>query len=421
MGIPEQRRFWTGRRLVITLVTLSCALLSVKSALTLITARAAPDFALTISPHSPAALAGKGEQTFLAALTSGKFSPLVSLAAPAKQALTGQALSPLAIRQLAYAHLASGDERLGNRLLALARKTTRRDFGVQLWSIEQAVQRNDLDGAVRGYASTMEVLDESWGILFPRLGSAIQNPEIAGKLAPYVRQGGRWVVPFLNTTLAKPGSELSLVRLMQLAGPMPREVRADGFDKTLGSVLIARGKFAPARAYYLSLPYAQPSLLQSVAVTNQSFLDRHGPFAWQMFDQMSSGAALEGDSTMSVFADDSVRGLVARKVLYLPPGVYRFSQRYQETEMPSGAFIQWELQCGDEQGTLRTAWRSEPLRPKSGTALGQNFVVPSGCSNQILSLVVAGGVDRNRTTAIVGPIGILSASETSTSVEQNQK
>lgn len=384
--------------------------------MTTVTARSSPHIALSVSPQSPAALVGQGEQTFLAALTSGRNEPLIALAGPAQLALRRQPLTPLAIRQLAYARLLSGQEKQGDQLLALARHATRRDFGVQLWHIEQAVERNDLDGAISGYVSTMDVLDESWGILFPRLGSAIENPEISRKLAPYVRAGGRWVVPFLNTTLARPNSELPLVRLMGLSRPMSSEVRADGFDKSLGTVLLARGKFAEARSYYLSLPYASPALLRDVAISSQAFAEKHGPFAWQLSDQLSAGAVLDGDRTISAFADDSVRAVVASKILFLTPGNYRFSQRYGEMELPQGAFVQWELQCLTADRAVKSVWRSGELRPKAGGAAQLAFSIPMACPGQRLELLIAGGIDRNRTSVI---IAALKLAKTQSTLERN--
>lgn len=412
MVIPVESSFWTRRRIAVLAVTLVLSLLSARSALTAVTARSAPSVALAVSPASPAALVGKGEANFLAALTSGKTQPIVALGKPAKRALEEQPLSPLAIRQLAYAQLLAGREKQGNRLLALARTATRRDFGVQLWSIEKAVERNDLNGAIRGYVSTMDVLDESWGILFPRLGAALGNDEIVEKLAPYIRSGGRWVVPFLNATLATPGSELPVVRLMKKVGQMPPEVRSDGFDKSLARVLLARGRYAEARAYYLSLPYAKPSLLEDVTITSQTAMDQHGPLAWQLSDQLSTGAVMDSDSTISAFADDSVRGVVARKVLYLPAGDYRFSQRYGDVEMPDGGFVQWELLCVDGNGVASSAWKSAEIRPKAGALMQFSVAVPSGCVGQTMQLLVAGGIDRNRTNVTLTVLKIVKSPNT---------
>jgi hypothetical protein len=392
---------WTPFRVAVVVFGVALAGLSARSALTAVTARTAPQFALSVSPSNPAALTGFGEQRFLAALASGKNSALIALAGPARAALAAQALSPTALRQLGYAQLLSGDVKGGNRLLALARKATRRDFGVQLWSIEEAVNRNDLDGAIRGYVSTMEVLDESWGILFPRLAAAIENPEISAKLAPYIRRGGRWVVPFLNLSLAKNGSELPILNLVKQVGRLPAEAQTDGFDQSLLRVLIARGRILEARQFYLSQPYADRDLLENVAIPSQELVDQQGPVVWQFRDALSFGGMLDSDRSVTIFADDSVRGVAAAKLLFLGPGQYRLMQKYADVEMPAGGFVQWKLNCLLQANATREAWVSAPLRPRAGATLGEVVNIPAGCPAQTLELSVAGGIDRNRTSVTI--------------------
>lgn len=391
----------TPLRIAVVIISFVVAGFSARSALTAVTARTYPQTALAISPNNPAALIGAGEERFLVGLTRGQDGALIALAGPAKAALAGQALSPAALRQLAYAQLLSGNVKNGNLLLALARKATRRDFGVQLWSIEEAVDRNDIDGALRGYVSTMEVLDESWGILFPRLAAAIENPEISRKLAPYIRRGGRWIVPFLNSSLAKNGAEIPILSLVERVGPLPAEAEVDGFDQSLLRVLIARGRLLEARRYYLSQPYADRTLLENVSLPSQEIVDRQGPMTWQFRDELSFGGVLNSDRSLTVFADDSVRGAAAVKLLFLTPGQYRFSQKYADVEIPAGGFVQWKLTCSLSTKTIGPAWETTELRPRPGSILADAFNVPVGCPAQTLELNVAGGIDRNRTSITI--------------------
>jgi hypothetical protein len=118
-----------------------------------------PDMALRFVPDHPLALSRKADELF-----AEKQDPatLAKVEAMAKQSLRGGALNPVAIRLLGYVADVRGDQKKARELMLLSQKVSRRDFGTQLWLIEDAVARGDKKQALYHYDIAMRTTPSSW-------------------------------------------------------------------------------------------------------------------------------------------------------------------------------------------------------------------------------------------------------------------
>ena len=157
-----------------------------------------PDMALRFVPDHPLALSRKADELF-----AEKQDPatLAKVEAMAKQSLRGGALNPVAIRLLGYVADVRGDQKKARELMLLSQKVSRRDFGTQLWLIEDAVARGDKKQALYHYDIALRTTPSSFPILLPTLVGALDDPEVRSGLAPYVKAAPGWLPSFLGEAI----------------------------------------------------------------------------------------------------------------------------------------------------------------------------------------------------------------------------
>ncbi len=162
------------------------------------------------------ALSRKADELFAA-----KQDPatLAKVEAMAKQSLRGGALNPVAIRLLGYVADARGDQKKAREFMLLSQKVSRRDFGTQLWLIEDAVKRNDKKQALYHYDIAMRTTPSSFPLLFPTLTGALDDPEVRAGLAPYVKAAPEWLLSFLPHAIGTSENPSYLVDVLLKAGP----------------------------------------------------------------------------------------------------------------------------------------------------------------------------------------------------------
>ena len=139
--------YWAKLFAIVT-ITGYLAWLSFIHAVANITWQQQPDLALSFVPDHPLALSRKADELFAEKQDA---ATLAKVEAMAKQSLRGGALNPVAIRLLGYVADMRGDEKKARELMLLSQKVSRRDFGTQLWLIEDAVARGDKKQALYHY------------------------------------------------------------------------------------------------------------------------------------------------------------------------------------------------------------------------------------------------------------------------------
>lgn len=284
-----------------------------------------------------------------------------------------------------------------------AQRLSRRNLPTQLWSIEDAVRRGDIPGALRQYDITLRVMPELWEVLFPVLAAASNNDDIRAALVPTLSAGSSWG-PFFLEFLAKnspdPRATTKLFTALQRAGHPPSAATQAGIvDK-----LVDIGLYDDAWAYYTTFRRGadrrqsrDPDFLANVRAASK--------FDWQPVETDGVVATLQdGILDVSVLANSG--GAVVRQMQLLPPGTYRLDGRTNGIDPASDAQSYWVLTC--QSG--REIGRTPLLRPHdtSGRFEGM-FTVSSECPVQTLTLIVrpsestdrlAGQIDRARLTAV---------------------
>lgn len=351
-----------------------------------------PDTALYYVPDHPLALSRKADELFAQRQDP---ATLAKVEAMARQSLRGGALNPAAIRLLGYVADARGDTKTARDLMLLSQRVSRRDFGTQLWLIEDAVARNDKAAAIYHYDIAMRTTPGSFPILFPTLTGALDDPEVRVALAPIVRQAPVWLPAYLGSAINSIANPANLADVLVKAGRLPDEENYRNMSNALLAQLAAKNKFPAFQQYYLSLKGGNKAAFQSASLTKATVNLAYPAAGWQAFETAGVGGAFSqpdatGRFSLAAFAGSGERGEVMRKLLFLEPGSYRFQAQYAALEAVSDAEIRWDLQCITPAGNVGKWFVDTPIR-RGNFAQMQDFTVGNDCRAQLLILQAAGG------------------------------
>ncbi|WP_430442945.1 hypothetical protein [Sphingorhabdus contaminans] len=383
--------FWV-KLVSIAAITCTLAWLSFIHAVANITWQQNPDLALRFVPDHPLALSRKADELFAA-----KQDPatLAKVEAMAKQSLRGGALNPVAIRLLGYVADARGDRKKAREFMLLSQKVSRRDFGTQLWLIEDAVARNDKKQALYHYDIAMRTTPSSFPLLFPTLTGALDDPEVRAGLAPYVKAAPEWLLSFLPHAIGTMENPSYLVDVLLKAGPLPdRPEYREQFNYLL-LTLASKGQFSAFERYYASLPSVRPKALQTATMNKDTVNLRYAAAGWQLTENSAIGGAFSeadkrGAFTLSAFAGSGERGELMRKLLFFKPGSYRFAAQYDAQSSAPDSEIRWDLSCVSAKGNSGKWFTSRTVQAgRSGDV--QSFTLGADCPHQLLQLQLAGG------------------------------
>lgn len=351
-----------------------------------------PDMALRFVPDHPLALSRKADELFA---QSQSPATLARVEAMAKQSLRGGALNPVAIRLLGYVADARGNRDKARELMLLSQKVSRRDFGTQLWLIEDAVARDDKKQALYHYDIALRTTPSSFPILMPTLVGALNDPEVRSGLAPYVKAAPNWLPAFLGEAINTAENPANVAAVLIQAGQLPDRDEYRSLQNALLSQLAAKFQFPAFRQYYLGLKGSNAATLQSAGLNMLSINLPHSVAGWQLVDHPAIGGTFSsadnaGRSTLLAFAGSGERGELMRKYLFLKPGNYQFSALYDAAEAAPDSEIRWEMQCLSAAANVSKWIAAAPVRQGRSSA-SQPFSLGTECPYQLLTLQLAGG------------------------------
>lgn len=383
--------YWL-KLVVIFSVTGYLAWLSFIHAVANVTWQQNPDMALSYVPDHPLALSRKADELF-----AEKQDPatLVKVEAMAKESLRGGALNPVAIRLLGYVADVRGDQKKARELMLLSHKVSRRDFGTQLWLIEDSVAQGDKKQALYHYDIAMRTTPSSHAVLMPTLVGALSDPEVRVALAPHVNAAPEWLPAFLGQAISTIENPANLADVLVKAGGLPDREDYRGHSNSLLAQLAAKGQFPAFRQYYLSLSGSKVSTFASATFTKDTVNLRYPVAGWQITENPAFGGTFsqadkDGRHSLSAFAGTGERGELMRKYMFLKPGNYRFVARHNSQDSAADAEVKWELQCLSASGNVAKWAVAEPVHQGRFIA-EQDFSIGTECPNQLLMLQVAGG------------------------------
>lgn len=384
----QQRPAWkTG-----TIVATGLLLLWVASGVTLSLTwgRRVPNAVVALWPFSV-------EAREVAAAQAMEAQSLGHSAALANAVLALDPSSVIAARVAGMAAIQLGRKERGIRLLRYAQSLSRRDLFTQLALSEIAVDKGDIEGALRHYDIALRTSDLADRILMPILVPASREPAIAAPLGRMLEQRPAWRLRFVYSLLtADPygDSVPALIRAARLDLDDPLE---RGFASKAVEGLIDRGRAPEAFALFNAMAKVRGSGHQ---VRNGNFTadDRVPPIDWALTDEPTLGAVKEAvDGTpsrkvLSLIATAGRGGPVARQLLMLPPGQHMLGFTAGSVPDNDAGQPTVTIVCAREGGAALLAVRA-PTAPVRGVTVRRQFAVPADCDTQWLSIAIGSSMD----------------------------
>ena len=302
-----------------------------------------------------------------------------------RAALRRDPTAVLAAGTLGFITLARGDAAGARRLLAYAQMLSRRNVQTQLWSIEDAVARNDIAGALRWYDIALRTKPQLSDTLYPVLAQAARDPSIRTALVRTLAGKPLWAdsyVSYAAQQKSDPQSTAALFVALRARGiAIPSSAQA-----SVVNVLLDAGNIDQAWRYYTVIrPGADRRRARDPRFT--AMLETSSAFDWATLAENGVAASIQrtrGGGAFEFSAPASVGGPVLQQVQLLPPGIYRLAGHSDGIAQDARALPYWMLTCRSDGRELGRV--SVPNSVQSGGMFAGSLTVPAGCPVQMLTL-----------------------------------
>lgn len=369
-------------RIVTTIVAGWLAYVSVSNALAEALADHSPAKAHAIAPGNARIAARLSEQL------SGPNSPAADrqdAIALARSALLGDPTAQEAVATLGIQASVLGNVDDARRLFEYSERLSRRDLRTELWSIEDAVGRGDIAGALHHYDVALRTKPKASAVLYPVLIRALEDPPIRTALVDMLAARPLWgdnFITFAAGSSVDPNAVVAFLRQLRAKGvAVPMNVNGMAVDQ-----LIVSGQFHEAWEYYAGL---HPGASKNES-RDAKFAGGNGSgslFDWRTFNDSAKttwiGQTGDGGSfDFSVLPETA--GPLLQQLELLSPGRYVLDGQSTGLSQAAGSGPYWVLRCrrGSEVGRVEV-----PNSEQADGRFSGVLVVPEGCPVQILALI----------------------------------
>lgn len=305
----------------------------------------------------------------------------------ARQALVDEPLSVPALTARAINADLRGDLRSARELFLHSDKLSRRELGVRLWLIEDAVARTDIRDALRHYDIALRTSKNAPALLFPVLASAIGDPAISQALGDTMRARPPWSEAFFDFVAGSGASPVAAASLFSRLSRQGVEPPASARARII-ETLVGAGDFDTAWSFYKTLR-GDVDRTRSRDRTFNSIASIPTFFDWtSKMDDPGLTASIGSDAQGGTFefsAPSTLGGIVLQQGQFLPPGTYRLEGVSANLATSIDARPYWQLSCLDnrELGRVDVPDSTYNRGRYSGT-----FEVDAACPVQMLRLIV---------------------------------
>lgn len=319
-----------------------------------------------------------------------------------REALRQDPTTVAAAATLGIVTLSQNNPSAARRLLAYAQMLSRRDVQTQLWSIEDAVGRGDVAGALRWYDIALRTKPELSDVLYPVLAQASQDPTIRAALVHTLAGKPAWSESYIDYAAKRENNSQSTATLfvaLRARGVLiPTSAQA-----SVVNTLLNTGNVEQAWRYYTAI---RPGATRAQARDSRftALIDTPSAFDWTTLSNSSVSASIQrtrDGGTFDFSAPASIGGPVLQQVQLLPTGTYRLSGHTTGIAQEKRALPYWMLTChsdGRELGRVTVTNSAQ-----AGGNFAGALTVPANCPVQTLTLFaqasdavggIAGQIDR---------------------------
>lgn len=366
------------------LATLAAALgfFSVSDTLANVVVKGDAAAAYSLAPWDGVIAANLAQTEMSTEPVSGRQSHLAQLA---REAIILDATAVEALDVLGLQAQLRGETGVALNIFSQSMALSRRELRPQIWAIEEAVSRGDIDGALHQYDIALRTSRRGPDMLFPVLASAISEPKVRTALIRRLRAGPIWnerFITYVGRAQIDPVAAVSFFREGERLG-LPIK---DSDRTAVVNALARRGKIELAWDYYSTFRSADNNRSRDAKFTSN--IEAPAVFDWTPHNAPGiSGIIQQGrdGGVVDFSAAPSVGGVVLEQLQVLAPGRYSFESTVEDLEQPERSKPYWVLSCQSGQEIGRIPLPNAQSTQKRVTG---SFNLPSGCSVQTLALVL---------------------------------
>ncbi len=369
----------------------------------LVTSR--PSLAIRLNPWSSSALAARAIGMLE---NDAGANSAISAEQKAKESLSLSLVNSDAIRSLAMAKAMNGQTDVTDELMSAAESMSRRDLLVQLWLIEDAVSKGNVQTALQHYDRALTTQTSAPEILFPILAEALSDHELAREISKFIRRDASWTGRFVDYAISESRGITALAGVVLAAGGLPAGPDRDRQEEMILRRLIAEGHFSDALNFAMRMPNANRQALLEPNLTFASVHPRFAPLSWHINDAIAGATAQTSGSNVAVevTVNPDSSEIALEKIKFLKPTGLNLSTTYTFRSVQSGDFAVWEVACPSKDGTPTVA-TSFPIRPVfAGRPSTMNYHVSASCNPVLLRLKVSGGSGTESNVLILNSISV---------------
>lgn len=359
-------------------------------------AAANPFLAARIAPSNPRpklALA-----TALLLLRGGRLPPDVRRDAVAALAKAPLAEEPFLIAGIEA--LARGDVRKGEQLLTEVRRRNPRQRLARLLLLDRYLREHRTKEATVEITVLVRLIGGAGGVLTGQLAQMASDPATAPQMLPILAAHPDLQGAVLDS-LAANGKDPELIMRVAALSRGRYIGRNEPWQRQLLAGLVQRGELGRALIIWAKLAGVPPPADGQKGLYDGAFRGAPGaePFNWSLATEGIGVAERTGRSSLQVDYYGHDAGSLARQLLVLRPGRYRFRFRVSGDASGEGSRLAWTLTCHPDGAVLlRLPLAGIDSTPKEFKA---DFAVPAGCASQWLTLAgVPGDVETGQSVTL---------------------
>ncbi|MEM8724878.1 MAG: hypothetical protein AAGE86_05065 [Pseudomonadota bacterium] len=347
-----------------------------------------PALALSIDDDDPVALVRNAQINLAAgAVPAGGDNAILGIV---RQSVSDLPINAPAFRLYGLSSAANADLPGVREQMAVSERMERRDAAAQLWLIEDAVERNDVAGALRHYDTALRIEQSTRAVLYPVLTDALESETIRERFTGYMQSRPPWLESFLRFAVSNTKDPVAIAELARISDGFPKGSAYSSLDRELLTQLVASEDYREAIDHFRRIDGADEAVASGLELTASSTAEAYNPVTWQPFSidgiEPFVLAAPQGDGLVEIEAEMEAgyTGPVARKLLALEPGSYSMSAKLRAEDFGTQDQGTWRIVCAGNQSADPLV--NEVFDFADDMDVAASFTVPSDCPAQLVLL-----------------------------------
>jgi hypothetical protein len=294
------------------------------------------------------------------------------------QSLSGGPLNRRVLRNLALDSEIRNDDERARRLMRLASRVSRRDIATQLWLVNDAVRREDLNGVLTHYDAALSTRNQAYEVLLPTMTQALIHPQFRAELIPLLRAERPWVESFISYAVTYAPTVGPMATLIEEAGELPNEDELRPMLSHLLYKLVEEGQISEARRFAVAVLEADPEVLKLPGLTEATVDPAFDPLTWSLNEGADLTAYLSDDGQIEIRVTSDRWQPAAWRVFEGDPGRYELAFSSISPRGSASASSRLTATCVRRGGQLALFEKDFEALSNANT-WRQQFSLPAGC------------------------------------------